>query len=438
MKNKRLIIIGAGPKALAIATKNKVLKDLGFRTPQVVIIEKKEVAAHWTGQGGYTNGNMVLGTGPEKDIGYPYNTTEFSSELNQKINSEMMKFSWMNYLITTDQFSDYVDRGKPFPKHREYAAYLRWVLRQIRDSVTLIYGQVVSLDLVEKKKIFVEYQKDQKKHFVVGDGVMMTGPGPLSTPLMSFSSERVLDVERFWVSYKKLDFQKKLKVAIVGAGENSASIALALGELPHDLAIDIIVPNGFIFTRGESYFENRVYSNPDTGLWKKLSYQDKMNFIQRTDLGVFGQYAQKLLNQRQDIQIVPGLVYKLVDESNQRQVRVFTQYGDEKSETCYDYVVLATGFDQVKTLRDLSSGELVDHIKKSMSIKGLTQSELERRIDRDMSIEGLSPKIHLPMISRIRQGPGFANLSSLGKLSDRVLLDYVETIELKSLCQEVV
>lgn len=41
MKNKRLIIIGAGPKALAIATKNKVLKDLGFRTPQVVIIEKK-------------------------------------------------------------------------------------------------------------------------------------------------------------------------------------------------------------------------------------------------------------------------------------------------------------------------------------------------------------------------------------------------------------
>ena len=48
----------------------------------------------------------------------------------------------------------------------------------------------------------------------------------------------------------------------------------------------------------------------------------------------------------------------------------------------------------------------------------------EARMDRiadDLSLEGMSPTLFLPTFAGFRQGPGFANLSCLGELSDRVL-----------------
>ena len=39
----------------------------------------------------------------------------------------------------------------------------------------------------------------------------------------------------------------------------------------------------------------------------------------------------------------------------------------------------------------------------------------------DLSVDGLTPKLFLPGLSGLMQGPGFPNLSCLGLLSDRVL-----------------
>lgn len=419
----KLIVVGAGPKGLAIATKNKVLKSLGINVPDVILIEKNEVASHWTGRGGYTNGNMTLGTGPEKDVGFPYDTKLFSEEMNHKINRGMMEFSWMSYLIKTGKYSDYIDRGRPFPKHKEYANYLRWVLEQVSDSVELIIGEVTAIDTVEHDSVKVIYNSFGKMFSIIGQGLVMTGPGliggsfPLEIP-------GVFDIEKFWMKYRHLDFSEKKKVAIVGAGENSASIALALGEVGQELDIDIIVPSGFIFSRGESFYENRVYSDPEKGNWDAISTEDKLNFIKRTDLGVFGQYAQSQLNDRRDINIVPGRVNGILQLSNGK-IAVKHDYGENSKLEQYDYVILATGLDQLKLMRKLSSFKMQREICEHFGISTLNQKELEPFIGPDMALEMNGPKIHLPMISRLRQGPGFANLSSLGRLSDHILFGHI-------------
>jgi mycobactin lysine-N-oxygenase len=50
---------------------------------------------------------------------------------------------------------------------------------------------------------------------------------------------------------------------------------------------------------------------------------------------------------------------------------------------------------------------------------------LERAIGTDLSVTGFAPRLHLPMLAGIAQGPGFPNLSCLGLLADRILTPYM-------------
>jgi mycobactin lysine-N-oxygenase len=51
----------------------------------------------------------------------------------------------------------------------------------------------------------------------------------------------------------------------------------------------------------------------------------------------------------------------------------------------------------------------------------LTGERLEESIGHDLAVAGITPKLLLPNLSGINEGPGFPNLSCLGLLSDRVL-----------------
>ena len=46
---------------------------------------------------------------------------------------------------------------------------------------------------------------------------------------------------------------------------------------------------------------------------------------------------------------------------------------------------------------------------------------LEESIGVDLAVSGVTPKLFLPGLAGLMQGPGFPNLSCLGLLSDRVL-----------------
>jgi mycobactin lysine-N-oxygenase len=60
----RLAVIGAGPKAIAVAAKAAVLKALGKGEVDVVVFDEADVAAHWDGAHGFTDGHHRLGTPP--------------------------------------------------------------------------------------------------------------------------------------------------------------------------------------------------------------------------------------------------------------------------------------------------------------------------------------------------------------------------------------
>src|SRR5688572_10110725 len=110
---KKLIIVGCGPKAIAIATKSHVLKKLGWNVPEIIIIDKHGPAAHWDGTNGYTDGDTVLGTTPLEDVGFPY-----ASQIDKVVDEEMLKFSYMAYLVDIGKYAEWVDRLLTPPTHR--------------------------------------------------------------------------------------------------------------------------------------------------------------------------------------------------------------------------------------------------------------------------------------------------------------------------------
>jgi mycobactin lysine-N-oxygenase len=64
-----LAIVGAGAKAVAVAAKAAVLREMGVAVADVVAVERAGVAANWRAGGGWTDGRQRLGTSPEKDVG---------------------------------------------------------------------------------------------------------------------------------------------------------------------------------------------------------------------------------------------------------------------------------------------------------------------------------------------------------------------------------
>src|SRR6185503_335085 len=93
----QIVIVGAGPKAAAIAAKAHVLRQQGHPAPKVTIIDKHaEDGAHWRGSAGYTDGEQRLGTPPDKDIGFPY---RFGPGRYPKSVAQQMfrDFSWQAY-----------------------------------------------------------------------------------------------------------------------------------------------------------------------------------------------------------------------------------------------------------------------------------------------------------------------------------------------------
>ncbi|HKV19883.1 MAG TPA: lysine 6-monooxygenase, partial [Mycobacterium sp.] len=50
-----------------------------------------------------------------------------------------------------------------------------------------------------------------------------------------------------------------------------------------------------------------------------------------------------------------------------------------------------------------------------------TRERLEESIGHDLAVADVAPKLFLPNLAGLNEGPGFPNLSCLGRLSDRVL-----------------
>jgi mycobactin lysine-N-oxygenase len=404
-----LVVIGAGPKGIAIAAKARALAAVGLEAPEVVLVDRGAVAGNWSGRQGYTSGLLPLGTAPEKDVGFPY--AESWGVASSAVTAAMGEFSWQRHLIAHGVYSDWVDRGRLRPTHRQWSAYLREVAEQAEAEI--VAGEVVGLE-VDSERWRLTLESGEVRS---ADGVVFTGAGPpITVAGQPEQHPRLFDGRSYWLHERTPRKHLAESVCVIGSGETAASIVISLLKKSHKRStVDVLTSRGVLYSRGESYDENRFYSDP--GDWPRLAESHRREFLERTDRGVFSLHAEATLNQSRGFRTLAGRAAAI--EARERQVVVTIEYGDQLERVAYDLVVVAIGFD-ARWFRALLGDEARNRLESA-----LAGAELERRIDVDLSIAGLSPPLHLPVLAGLAQGPGFPNLSCLGLLSDRILRRYV-------------
>jgi lysine/ornithine N-monooxygenase len=406
---RTLAVVGAGPKGIAIAAKARALAAVGLEPPRVVLVERGGVAGSWTGREGYTSGALPLGTPPEKDIGYPY--AQSWDVASGSVTAAMAAFSWQRYLIERGHYADWVDRGRLRPTHRQWSAYLREVA--VRCEAEIVAGELVGLDTDgEHWRLRLA-----SGHVIEADGVVLTGAGPpVEIAGQPRDHPRVLDGRSYWLHEGRLNKQLAQNICVIGSGETAASIVISLVQGGHRRStIDVVTSKGVLYSRGESYDENRFYSDP--GDWPQLAESHRREFLERTDRGVVSPQAEAALNQSRGYRTLAGRATAI--EAGAGHVVVTIEYERERERVAYDWVIVAIGFDARWFERRLG-----DEAQRRLT-QALAGDELERRVDVDLAVTDLRPPLHLPVLAGLAQGPGFPNLSCLGLLSDRVLRRYV-------------
>jgi mycobactin lysine-N-oxygenase len=404
-----LAIIGAGAKAVAVAAKAAVLREMGVEAPDVVAVERSDVAANWRAGGGWTDGRQRLGTSPEKDVGFPYRSTLVPGR-DTDLDERMMRFSWQSYLVATDQFVGWIDRGRPAPTHDTWAGYLRWVGDVV--GLKVVRGEVVQISVDGSRWVL-----HTRESSLSADTVMVTGPGQPERSMLS-GDPRVLSIAQFWQRAGQHDRIVAENVAVIGGGETAASM---LNELFHHRvsAITAISPQATLFTRGEGFFENSLFSDPMG--WRSLTQAERRDCIARTDRGVFSARVQESLLADERIKHLRGRVARVVNRDDRIWITLCTDNCGEPQETLhrFDLVIDGSGADPLwflPLMSPVSLGLL------ELGVGGpLTGERLEESIGHDLAVVGVTPKLVLPNLSGVNEGPGFPNLSCLGLLSDRVL-----------------
>ena len=416
-----LAVVGAGPKGIAIAAKARALAAAGLPVPRIVLVDRGPAAGNWSGRQGYTSGLLPLGTPPEKDVGYPYPAGW--GDASADVVAAMAEYSWQRHLIRHGAYSDWVDRGRMRPTHRAWSAYLREVADAAEAEI--VSGVVTGLEVTGDDHWKVRLAAGDE---IAADGVVMTGAGPaITVPGQPHDHPRVLDGRTYWLAAHELNHQRAQNVCVIGSGETAASVVIDLVKRFHKRStIDVLTARGVLYSRGESYDENRFYSDPAD--WPRLAETHRREFLERTDRGVFSLQAEAALNQARGFRALAGRAAAI--EAREQDVIVTIAYDDERERVAYDAVVVAIGFDGrwfEALLGEDAGGRYRD---------ALGGGDLDHRIDVDLSVSGLAPPLHLPVMAGLAQGPGFPNLSCLGLLSDRILRRYVAVNDAGALAPE--
>ncbi|MEZ0350503.1 NADPH-dependent L-lysine N(6)-monooxygenase MbtG [Mycobacterium sp. pR1184] len=408
-----LAILGAGAKAVAVAAKAKALRDMGVEVPDVIAVERTGVGANWQASGGWTDGAHRLGTSPEKDVGFPYRSA-LVPRRNGELDELMTRYSWQSYLIATASFAEWIDRGRPAPPHRKWSQYLGWVADQV--GMHVVHGEVDGLGIVGDR-----WALHTRETTVHADALMITGPGQAEKSLLP-GNPRMMSIAQFWDRAAGHDRINAERVAVIGGGETAASM---LNELfRHRVStITVISPQVTLFTRGESFFENSLFSDPTD--WTALTLDERRDALARTDRGVFSANVQEALLADDRIHHLRGRVAHAVGRDGQIRLTLSTNRFSENLETVhgFDLVIDGSGADAL-WFTSLFSQDALDLLE--LGLGGpLASDRLQEGIGYDLSVSDVSPKLFLPNLSGLTQGPGFPNLSCLGLLSDRVLGSWV-------------
>jgi mycobactin lysine-N-oxygenase len=153
-----------------------------------------------------------------------------------------------------------------------------------------------------------------------------------------------------------------------------------------------------------------------------MTEEDRREFLRRTDRGVFSRHAMDEINHASNVHTVMGTMEEIHVQGE--KVHMTIAYNGQEERDTFDYIVVATGFHPL-WFTDLMDNATKDELAHKTEF--FDRNAIEHMIDRDLSLNSVEPRLHLPMLAGIAQGPGFPNLSCLGLLSDRILASYCQS-----------
>ncbi|WP_187830039.1 SidA/IucD/PvdA family monooxygenase [Siccirubricoccus phaeus] len=439
---RRLAIVGGGPKAVAIAAKAEVLQEEGLLDCEIHVFESKEIGASWTGRHGYTDGEQALCTPAEKDLGFPYAEMPGAPEAAEKM---MARYSWGTFKASRG-YADWVDLGRRRASHREFAEYLMWAFD--RSGAALHLGEVTRLERARitgrqaREGWKVEWKEGAGKAQLLGtffDGVVVTGHGP-ARPLGPTNSPRMLDGQRLWTKRERdralgllgtRAVSEDAPLVVIGSGGTAAAVLAWLARQGHrDLPIYLLAEQATFYSRGNSVFENRLFSDPTQ--WKALTHATRKAFFERLTRGVVWDAVMEELVQLSALKFIDGRATDITAagagnltlqwKRNLSQLEL--DLGDEETHQVEAGLVInATGFDNWWFLRLLPPGAIPSDRKERADLL----ERLAHGMGEDLTFrDGWTlPRLHAPFQSML-VGPGFASLLALGDMADRVLRPYMK------------
>ena len=416
-----LLIVGAGAKAAGIATKVHVLNTLGLGPIGVKIVEGTTRAASWLGRNGMTSGEEPLAVTPIKDIGFPYQSFYEFGEAGEAIDAATMGFSWQQYMIGKRRYARWIDAGSPSVRHKDYGEYLTWVLSRATEGVEHVEGRVTTVSLDDEAGhwvVEVEEAGGAGRH--AGGALVLTGPGVHR----AFPHEPGIEERVFHCDSKRSEFarlpEEECSVGVVGGGESALSCVMFLRGFRPQARCTIYTPM-LPMSRGESFLENRVFSRPDEVEWTSLDLQTRRDFVKHSDRGVFDPPSLAAIAYDDRARFVTGRVTDVGAGEGGAGVRVEYESPEGLAGGQHDFVVNCTGFDLLAQLRDLFPPAVRERVESEAGALWDRPAGTEVRIGRALELEGMEPRLHIPGLGGLGQGPGFANLGALGLLSNRVL-----------------
>jgi len=421
-----LLIVGAGAKAAGIATKVHIINTLGLAQLSLKIVEATEMAASWKGLNGMTSGEEPLAVTPIKDVGFPYQSHVEFGEAGEAIDAALSAFTWHQFMIGKRRYARWVDAGSPAVRHKDYGEYLTWVLSRATEGVAHVQGRVAGISLDEgRERWVVEVSEAGGSSRHTCGALVLTGPGiHRSFPHEPAVADRVFHCDSKRDEFARIPEDRACDVAIVGGGESALSATMFLRGLRPRCRFTIYTPM-LPMSRGESFLENRVFSNPDVVEWEALDQQTRRDFVKHSDRGVFDPPSLAAIAYDDRCRFVTGRVTDVGSAADGERVRLEYEAPGGATGSEHEYVANCTGFDLLAQLRTMFGDEVREEIERRSGPLWDRPAGTEVPIGRHLELRGMQPRLHIPGLAGLGQGPGFANLGALGLLSNRVLQPFL-------------
>lgn len=466
----RLAVIGAGPKAAALAARVAAMKVWQSRgnpidrvdpntlrpAPTLEIFESSDrIGAHWDGQGaeGYTDGLQSVCTDPDRDLVYPANHGSFGRALSPILTG----FTWRTYSAALQR----LPAAGP-PSHRDLADYVAWAVHKAQqlapNNVFLHMNSEVRALHLDRSGPHWEVVTAQGTAGTF-DGVIVTSPGGAFRrfDVEPAISSWALNAQSYWTQPTRarvlVDVAQGSRVAIVGAGGAAAAICLDIlsattgPATPNAGGVALIAPQASLFTRGESTFETELLTSPS---WHRLPREVRRQISERLVSGVvFARVLDALEAIGHAPEFLVGRALAATDGSHSQRgarIELWCLTLDERLQIVdAGWAIDASGFDPLWFVSLLdepaipsSGGPRLQRLLRRLGANVLAEKldehlRLHVEVDLfeadggtpDVPLLPTEPGLHVPFLAGGSRPPGLSSLLQLGIFADKILLPYL-------------